>query len=123
MKENLRVSTQRTENIRMGHCDYSDYIANLQNRVHPIRHTPLLRDCVHTHTCLFKIPLRQPDTGYRCAGTRHLPVEYFLRLSLAALAGAKATLLPHAGLFPAAAMVWHFSCGDVFRQNSIPAGE
>lgn len=122
-KETIRVYAQGPEDIRIWHGDYSDYMADLQRRVRPIRHTPLLRDCVHAGTFLREIPIHQSGTGHCSDGSRHLSAgtEDPCRLSLAALAGADTTRLLDDGLLAAAAMVRPFSCGNVLRQDSIPA--
>ena len=41
--------------------------------IRQIRHTPLLRDCVHTRPFLYKIPLHQSAIGHRSDGDRYLP--------------------------------------------------
>jgi len=56
-KRIVGVYAQRLENIRMGLGDYFAYMASRQRCICPIRHTPLFRDCIHTRTFLFKIPL------------------------------------------------------------------
>ena len=106
----------------MGHGDYPGYMANLQTGVRPIRHTALLRDCVHTRTLLSEIPLHQPNTGCSSDGSRHLPAgtAYSYRLSRAVLAGADATQLLDVGLLATATVVRTFSSGDVLQHNAVP---
>ncbi len=109
----------------MGHGDYPSHVANISSRVCPIRHTALLRDCVHTGTLVSEIPPHQSDSRGSSDGSGHLPsgTAYLFRLFRAALAGTDTTRLFDVGLLAAAAVVRAFSSGDVLRHNAVPAGK